>query len=306
MSKINFFKKKVYLQIKSKESPPKIIKKFLTKEEVQILLDIHKNSKKYFVNRPDAKKRSLSDDGSSTDRDYKKWNKIIRKILIPKLKKYVGNFIIPKTEFPPHIFTSIHPTRMHADTGRDPNMIIGKQILIPLEIKPKKTKSHTILFKDRWYGPASNFDYFNKQKKFTALKNMSGKLCFIKNAIEFKKKIQNHIRNGKTFILYKNEKFFLSNELLTAIKKISENERYNSNTNKHIKNNKSIDMSFYKKYLTHHNIKDFNSLTPELVYKWKVGEALIWDRSHIHCSDDFRNVNASSKTGLAIFTNYKK
>mgnify|MGYP005641968561 FL=1 len=44
---------------------------------------------------------------------------------------------------------------------------------------------------------------------------------------------------------------------------------------------------------------------PELAYKWKVGEALIWDRSQLHCSDDFRNTNASSKTAIAVFTNYK-
>ncbi len=90
------------------------------------------------------------------------------------------------------------------------------------------------------------------------------------------------------------------------IKKISKNERYNSNSNKHIKNNKTINLSFYKKYLTHHNIKDFNSLTPELAYEWKVGEALIWDRSQLHCSDDFGKTNASSKTAIAVFTNYKQ
>ena len=81
MKQINFFKKKIYLQIKSKESCSKIIKKFLTKEEVRILLNIEKNSKKYFVDRPDGKKRSLSSDGSSTDRDYKKWDQVIGKIL---------------------------------------------------------------------------------------------------------------------------------------------------------------------------------------------------------------------------------
>ena len=305
MNQVIFFKKKVYLQIKSKESPPKIIKRFITKEEVKLLLNIEKNSKKYFVDRPDGKKRSLSSDGSSTDRDYRKWNKIIRKILVPKLKKYIGDFTIPKTEFPPHYFTAIHPTRLHVDTGRDPNMFIGKQILIPLEIQPKKSKVHTILFKDRWYGPASNFEYSNNQNKFTALKNISGKLCFIKNVTDFKKKMQNYIQNGKKHFLYKDEIFFLSNELVSTIKKVAKNERYNSNSNKHIKSNRTINTNFYKKYLTHHSIKDFNGLTPELAYKWKVGEALIWDRSQLHCSDDFGNTNASTKTAIAVFTNYK-
>ena len=73
-----------------------------------------------------------------------------------------------------------------------------------------------------------------------------------------------------------------------------------------IQNNKTINLSFYKKYLTHHDIKDFNSLTPELAYEWKVGEALIWDRSQLHCSDNFENTNASSKTAIAVFTNYKQ
>lgn len=305
MSQKIFFKKKIYLKIKSKESSPKIIKNFITNKEAKILLDIEKKSKKYFVNRPDGKKRSLSNDGSSTDRDYKKWNKVIKSILVPKLKKYIGDFIIPNTEFPPHYFTAIHPTRLHVDTGRDPNMIIGKQILIPLEIQPKKSEAHTILFKDRWYGPASNFEYSNNQNKFTALKNISGKLCFIKNVTDFKKKMQNHIQNSKKHFLYKGENFLLSNELVTTIKKVAKNERYNSNSNKHIKSNRTININFYKKYLTHHSIKDFNGLTPEMAYKWKVGEALIWDRSQLHCSDDFGNTNASTKTAIAVFTNYK-
>ena len=58
MNQVNFFKKKVYLKIKSKESSPQIIKKFITKEEVKLLLNIEKNSKKYFVDRPDGKKEA--------------------------------------------------------------------------------------------------------------------------------------------------------------------------------------------------------------------------------------------------------
>ena len=123
----------------------------------------------------------------------------------------------------------------------------------------------------------------------------------------FKKKIYLQIKSKESSP--KIVKKFLTNEevkILLNIEKNSKNERYNSNSNKHIKNNKTINLSFYKKYLTHHDIKDFNSLTPELAYEWKVGEALIWDRSQLHCFDNFQNTNALTKTAIAVFTNYEQ
>ena len=54
-----------------------------------------------------------------------------------KLKKIFNevDFYVDKEEFPPHIFRSYYPLKVHVDTGKDnSDKIIYKQILIPLKI----------------------------------------------------------------------------------------------------------------------------------------------------------------------------
>ena len=60
-----------------------------------------------------------------------------------------------------------------------------------------------------------------------------------------------------------------------------------------------FDREIHQKYLTHIDINNLNGLTVELVYQWQVGETLIMDRSHIHCSSS-KIVN--KKLGLTTFT----
>lgn len=297
----NFFNENVYKKIKSLESEPRVIKNFLPLEEINYLLSFEKNSNKYFVDRPDGRKRSLANDGSSTERNYLKWDENIANILLPKLKECLGNFDIASTEFPPHFFKSLHPTRLHADTGRDPNMCVNKQIMIPLEVTPENSVAHTILFEDRWYGPATNFSYSNSQNKFSAFENIDEKLCFINNIYSFSEALTDNL-NSKKFT-YENNEFFVSKKLIENVEKIKKNERYNQNSNKHIKNDNEIEKVFYEKYLTHHSIEDFNSLSVDLAYEWKLGEALIWDRTQLHCSDAYGKSGAESKTAISIFTN---
>ena len=63
-----------------------------------------------------------------------------------------------------------------------------------------------------------------------------------------------------------------------------------------------FDREIHQKYLTHIDINNLNGLTVELVYQWQVGETLIMDRSHIHCSSS-KIVN--KKLGLTTFTKKK-
>jgi len=60
-----------------------------------------------------------------------------------------------------------------------------------------------------------------------------------------------------------------------------------------------FDQSMYSKYLSHENINNLKGLKIEMVYKWKLGETLIMDRSHIHCSSS--NIK-EKKLGLTTFT----
>ena len=63
-----------------------------------------------------------------------------------------------------------------------------------------------------------------------------------------------------------------------------------------------FDKTIYKKYLTHIDINNLKGLKVELVYQWKVGETLIMDRSHIHCSS---SKIVKKKLGLTTFTKKK-
>ena len=63
-----------------------------------------------------------------------------------------------------------------------------------------------------------------------------------------------------------------------------------------------FDKEIHQKYLTHIDINNLKGLKVELVYQWKVGETLIMDRSHIHCSSS-KIVN--KKLGLTTFTKKK-
>ena len=63
-----------------------------------------------------------------------------------------------------------------------------------------------------------------------------------------------------------------------------------------------FDKATHKKYLTHLDINNLKGLKVELIYQWKVGETLIMDRSHIHCSSS--NI-VKKKLGLTTFTKRK-
>ena len=62
---------------------------------------------------------------------------------------------------------------------------------------------------------------------------------------------------------------------------------------------KEFDKEMHKKYLTHLDINNLKGMEIEFIYKWKVGETLIVDRSHIHCSSS--NIK-EKKLGLTTFT----
>ena len=76
-------------------------------------------------------------------------------------------------------------------------------------------------------------------------------------------------------------------------------EGQNSRSNEHIVKGKDFDKEVYNKYLTHIDYNNLRGLEVELIYKWKVGETVIMDRTHIHCSSS--NIK-DKKLGLTTFT----
>jgi len=72
----------------------------------------------------------------------------------------------------------------------------------------------------------------------------------------------------------------------------------NDKSCKHL-GDENFDQEMYNKYLTHENIDNLKGLKIEMIYQWKLGETLIMDRSHIHCSS--ANIK-KNKLGLTTFT----
>ena len=63
--------------------------------------------------------------------------------------------------------------------------------------------------------------------------------------------------------------------------------------------NEDFDKEIHKQYLTHIDINNLKGLKVEMIYHWKVGETMIMDRSHIHCSSSRIKIK---KLGLTTFT----
>ena len=40
----------------------------------------------------------------------------------------------------------------------------------------------------------------------------------------------------------------------------------------------------YEKYLQHEEIDNLKGMEIEMVYKWRLGEILVFDRTNLHCS----------------------
>ena len=60
-----------------------------------------------------------------------------------------------------------------------------------------------------------------------------------------------------------------------------------------------FDKELHKKYLKHIDINNLKGLKIEMIYKWKVGDTLIVDRTHIHCASSRIE---HKKLGLTTFT----
>ena len=82
---------------------------------------------------------------------------------------------------------------------------------------------------------------------------------------------------------------------------INSNQGYNKRTNIHI-GTENFNKQIYDKYLQHEDYNNLKGLKIKQIYKWKIGEAFIFDRSFIHCSSTL----TKPKIGLTIFFIYKE
>ena len=49
-------------------------------------------------------------------------------------------------------------------------------------------------------------------------------------------------------------------------------------------NQRPFDEKMYNKYLKHEDLNNLKGLEIEMVYKWRLGDLLIFDRTNLHCS----------------------
>jgi len=101
-------------------------------------------------------------------------------------------------------------------------------------------------------------------------------------------------------VVFKNRWYGRSTTFTNDVEELKFNPKpeQNDRSNKHL-GNEEFDTEIHKKYLTHINISNLKGMKIDMVYKWKVGETLIMDRSHIHCASSRIN---NKKLGLTTFT----
>jgi len=297
----NFFSDKTFKEIQKTESDVLKKKKFLLDSEVNELLEYLRSLK----NKSAGKSKSV--DREESTKIFFEFNQsdFLKKLKI-KIEDQIGEFFV--NDVKPHIITSRFPLRLHVDSGKNPNDIIYKNVVFPLEIVYDLKKDfykppNTVIFKNKWYDSSalltkqtsSNYDFI--------IKDINNKFVDIINIMDFKEKIQNITKgpfsyDGKVFLI--NEKF---KEYIDSLSKM---KRYNARTDKHIVNNNDFNKKDYEKYMTHQPYEDCQSLEIDKVVSWEIGSIMTWDRSRIHSADNFLKNNVISKTCMAMFTSKNK
>ena len=95
--------------------------------------------------------------------------------------------------------------------------------------------------------------------------------------------------SGET-IIFKNRFYGCSTTFSVDPKELAA-KGYNKRSSEHLNlyGNNDFDKDIFMKYLSHENLKNLKGLEIEMIFKWKLGDLLIFDRSNLHCSS--QNIN---------------
>ena len=193
---------------------------------------------------------------------------------------------------------------------------------LPVEINNKRQN----ILKKKWlksFSPELQKKYLNKLKEFIGNFNMDNPkskddLDSLGLFQESFSPVSLHVDTGFDFskLIYKQTLLPLSSEGETVIFKNKfygcsttfsidpmelKANGFNKRSSEHIQmyGKKKFDKEFHKKYLKHENINNLKGLEVETIYKWKLGEILIFDRTNLHCSSS--NIK-NKKLGLTTST----
>ncbi|MDC1151129.1 hypothetical protein OAS95_00995 [Pelagibacteraceae bacterium] len=292
-----FFANNVLKKIQENESEVKEINNFLTEDECNNFIEYFNNLKEKSIGKSQYVERE-----ESTKIFFKFDQSKELKNLKVKIEDQLGGFYV--NDFQPHMLTSRYPLRLHVDTGKNPNDIIFKNVIIPVQIEYDLNKDNhkppnTVIFKNRWYNQSALFTKFTDNDKDFIIKDKNGEFVDILNIDLFYK----HIKNINNEIAeFEGSTFNINDNFKDYIKRLTQIKRYNLRTNKHIVNEIDFDKELYNKYLSHQPYEDCKSLEIDKVVETKIGSLIYWDRVRIHSSDNFMKNNVKSKTLLAFFT----
>ena len=89
---------------------------------------------------------------------------------------------------------------------------------------------------------------------------------------------------GET-IIFKNRFYGCSTTFSIDPKELAA-KGYNKRSSEHLNlyGKKSFDEKIHKKYLAHEDINNLRGLEVALIFKWKLGDLLVFDRTSLHCS----------------------
>jgi len=297
----NFFKIDVLNKIKNLETGVNCVEKFISKNEAEEILDYLRNLKNKSVGKSKAVEREES---TKIFFDFNQTQKL--KNLKKRIEEVIGEFYV--NDFQPHIITSRYPLRLHADTGKNPNDIIYKNVIIPMEIvyKPEAKSSkppNTIIFKNKWFDQSALFSSNINSNTDFIIKDKSKNFIDIMDINDFYNEL---LKYNNSNMSYKGNVFFVDESFKNYIEYLTKSKRYNQRTNKHIISDKKFDMRHYENYMSHQPYNDLQSLEIDRVIEWKIGDLVYWDRCRIHSSDNFLKNNVLYKTPLAMFTSKKK
>ena len=295
------FENSVLKKIKENESGINEVNNFLSADECNNLVEYFNNlriksiGKSQYIEREESTKIFFKLDQSKEIKNLKE-----------KIEEHIGKFYV--NDFQPHLITSRYPLRLHVDTGKNPNDIIYKNVIIPLQIEYDLNKSNykppnTIIFKNRWYNQSALFTKFTDNDKDFIIKDKNSKFVDILNIDLFYEKIKT-INNQ--IIEFEGSAFSINDQFKDYIQRLMQIKRYNLRTNNHITNETEFDRELYDKYLTHQPYEDCKSLEIDKIVETKIGSLIYWDRVRIHSSDNFMKNNVKSKTLLAFFTSKTK
>ena len=102
--------------------------------------------------------------------------------------------------------------------------------------------------------------------------------------IIFKQTLLPLTNEGET-IIFKNRFYGCSTTFSIDPKELTA-KGYNKRSSEHLDlfGGKSFDKKVHKKYLSHEQIDNLKGLEVDLIYKWKLGDLLVFDRTNLHCS----------------------